>query len=288
MLSSNKKLFGTGELNFFWDFIVEEDGNLNYKKEIKENSLWLDIAVSVTDKFQFILEAKKTQLKFESLSIDSSLKYICGCTQESQVKYQNFQTQLLEAINYNLPNEVEYIIDSSKSWRNTFFRPIALSKVAQYEVKVIHLVRDGRGFMWSTIKGSNRKMEKGLDPKIPLAPFRATLNWFLTNTGAHFFQLYSSSENYCRIRYEDFVEKPRVTLQTIGQFIGIDLKDQITLVEENQDIPLANQITGNRLRKEEKITLKLDSAWQSSLKWYHKVLFWLIDWPYALLYGYNK
>ena len=269
------------------DFIEQKEEKSSYKKEIKESKFWLAVTDEIISNLDSIIEVKNNQLSFESLSLYSTFRYLVGYSQTSKIKYRNFQDQLLGAISNQVSDEVEYIIDSSKSWRNTFFRPIALSKFTQYEVKVIHLVRDGRGFMWSTMKGSNRKMEQGVNPSIPFAALRATINWLLTNTGAHLFQLFSSGKNYYRLRYEDLVEKPEMIFNQISHFIDIDLNQQITLIKEGKEIPIANQITGNRLRKQEKIILKLDSAWKTSLKWHHKLLFWLIDWPYALLYGYK-
>ena len=45
------------------------------------------------------------------------------------------------------------IVDSSKSAGETQWRAYALSEWTSLDVRIIHLIRDGRGVMWSALKG---------------------------------------------------------------------------------------------------------------------------------------
>ncbi|MBM7622982.1 sulfotransferase [Sporohalobacter salinus] len=254
VLSSNKKLFGLGELTNFLDLIEEKKSYCSCGEELKKCSFWSNI-------------------------IDKIIR---------QRNYNNnFNQNIFSFIFEEIPNDVEYVIDSSKTARTNYFRPIKLLKTTDFDVKIIHLVRDGRGCMWSNLKGSNRKMEKGLDPKLPFAAFRTIIGWPLANISAHLFQLFSTEENYYRVRYEDFVETPGKVLEKIGKFLNVNFDQQIKMLKKQKDIPVGHQLSGNRLRSKRKIILNKDVSWRNNLTLRHKLLFWCLNWPLALLYNYK-
>lgn len=285
ILNSHEKLFATGELSFFLDLIEFDHESGTHKSRVSDSEFWSEITREVLDESSDLDQLKENQLAFESvLGLKNCL---LGSPSDRALVYKEFTRKLFDTIEQHLPQDNEYIIDSSKTARLAFMRPIALSKVAQCEVKVIHLVRDGRGCIGSYLKGSNRKMEQGLDPQIPFAALRCSLTWFFAQTAAHIFQLFSSSDSYLRVRYEDFVKNPEQTLNTIGTFLNLNFADQIDMLENEQNIPFADQIAGNRVRNQPKIILKKDVSWKQQLKWYHQLLFWVLDWPYALWYGYG-
>lgn len=256
ILGSNEKIFGLGEVKFLIDSIShnkycscgEKINNCNYWSEVIEN---LDLNSEVQN--------NKVNVKINKI-------------------YQ-------EIIN-NTSDEVKYIIDSSKTARDAFFRPFLLSK--NFNVKLIHLVRDGRGCMWSNIKGSNRKMEQGLDPTLKMPSLRTSISWQLSNLSPEIFKITKNSENYLRIKYEDFVTDPEIELKRLSSYLNIDLSEQIDMLINEKEIPLGHQIAGNRLRKKKKIILKKDIEWKSNLKFYNKLIYWFLCWPFALKYGYHK
>lgn len=53
------------------------------------------------------------------------------------------------------------VIDSSKSTAPATWRALLLSSLAGLDVRLIHLVRDGRGVTWSARKGANKALESG-------------------------------------------------------------------------------------------------------------------------------
>lgn len=283
VLNCNKNVFALGEVSNLL-FLINDKGSLcSCGKHLYQCDFWNKIIRNI--KNLDISKLRKIQYRFESINGYIEYIYTKNCYQKNI--YRNFLIQLFKKIMQNVPEDVEYIIDSSKTARASFFRPIVLSKIASLNVKMIHLVRDGKGCMWSNLKGSNRRMEKGLEPHILFAALRTAISWLLANIAAHIFQITHPAEDYCRIKYEDFVGDPAGTLIKLGKFLGVSFDQQIELLNNGGSIPLGHQLSGNRLRSQKRITLQMDVEWKKKLRLYHKLLFWLLDWPLALLYGYR-
>ena len=284
VLSSHEQVFGLGELASLLDLLDSEASFCSCGKRLRDCEIWGDSVRGLAEDLEKIAELKAVQRRTESLS--GLLRHIFGHGTAREEAYRKFTQELFRGIYEKLPAEVSYVVDSSKTARKSFFRPIALSSVAGLNIKTIHLVRDGRGCMWSNLKGANRRMEMGLDPHVSLAAFRTAFSWLLANIAAHLFQLLHPKD-YCRIRYEDFVEDPAATLIRLGEFLKVDFERQIEMLSNGEEIPLGHQIAGNRLRLQKRIVLKKDVEWETKLQLHHKLLFWLLDWPLALWYGYK-
>ena len=59
------------------------------------------------------------------------------------------------------------------------------------------------------------------------------------------------------------------------------------MLANEEPVPKTHQLAGNRMRKKESIVLREDDEWKDSLRGIHDLLFWLLDWPWAIKYGYG-
>lgn len=214
ILNCNKKLFALGEIANLLSLINDRDSLCSCGRYIYQCEFWSNIIRDI--KNYDITKLERLQNNFQS--VNGYIKYNFIKSYDKDNVYRKFLVQLFNIIMENVPEEVEYIIDSSKTSRNNFFRLIILSKLAFLNVKVIHLVRDGRGCMWSNLKDSNKKMERGVNAYRPFAAFRTAVSWPMANVSAHIFQIISSKKDYCRIRYEDFIDHPNETLKKLEPF----------------------------------------------------------------------
>lgn len=89
-------------------------------------------------------------------------------------------------------------------------------------MRVIHLVRDGRGVAWSLLKGYERDAKSGLQKEIkPKSVFRTALRWSMVNLAVEYLSRKLGSEKVMRVRYEDFASDPVAVMQQIGTFSSL-------------------------------------------------------------------
>jgi hypothetical protein len=175
----------------------------------------------------------------------------------------------------------EIVTESSKSAVRGYMYTLARSP--EFDVYYVHLVRDGRGYIYSKIvtpDGAGYGKEK-----LRLPPWVLSLHWVIPNLLA--MSLCSRPRNrYLRIRYEDLVEHPVETLQQVGRFIGVDMSPVIEKVREGRPIPVAHLIGGNRLRFNPTITLQTRFAKYAVASRSSRWSFWALGGWMAFWYGY--
>jgi hypothetical protein len=177
------------------------------------------------------------------------------------------------------------IIDSSKDPVRGFL--YSFLPASEFEVQYIHLIRDGRGFVWSVTArpdgaGLGRKAKRGRPASI------RTIEWAATNLLAS--MLFSRRRSsYLKLRYEDFVADPPAALARIGAFLHIDLSPIAEDVRQGRAIPVAGHVVGgNRLRFNTAITIRADTEWEQRLPARLDWTFWALAGWLALAYGYRR
>jgi len=177
----------------------------------------------------------------------------------------------------------EVVSESSKSADRGYMYSLARS--SEFDVYYIHLVRDGRGYMFSRSSvpdGAGYGKKKEVSSAGMLA-----LRWVGPNLLA---MLLCSRprDRYLRIRYEDFVEHPVDVLEQVGRFIGLDMTPVIEKVRDRRPIPVSHLLGGNRLRFSPTITLESRftnrTPGSRRIRW----AFWVLGGWMAFLYGYQR
>lgn len=201
-------------------------------------------------------------------------------------RWTTFNRELIDAVTGTYATAPKYLIDSSKTSLPNCLRPHTLSK-ASGPITLIHLVRDGRGCMWSYVsKGSNRKLERGEQPHKPFQGVRTAVTWFLSNVAAELYRLHPHV-TYIRLRYEDLTEKPERTLRHLGTLLEFDTSPIIERLRAASHFPPIHQVAGNRMRRADAIRLQPDTRWRAELPARYRVLFFAVNWFLALRYGYH-
>ncbi len=154
------------------------------------------------------------------------------------------------------------IVDSSKGVERAY----VLSLIPEIDLRVIQLVRDPRGVVWSHKKAFKKDIENGLPRDIQSQPaWRAALYWCRINMEANWLRQRLGPEKALLIRYEDFMTDTLPVLQNIGDFIGLDLTDIQRMVNEGEKLYFDHTIAGNRVRMKGKLELKFDQEWRHNL-----------------------
>jgi len=187
--------------------------------------------------------------------------------------------------------DADWVVDSSKSGRHAAGRFWALRNVADLDIQVIHLVRDGRDVLNSVVeKGTNWAAEEFRKEKTFRAE-RAIVGWVLANGLAWTLGLGLDEDRYLRVRFEDLLSQPESVLQRIGAFMGEDLSHVIDRVSAGGSFSVGHNVGGNRLRKKERILLRRKEnvrrqPWKG-LSPYHRSLFGLLGQWLNQSFGYT-
>jgi len=151
-------------------------------------------------------------------------------------------------------------------------------------IRFIHLVRDGRSFFGS----ETGPIPQGVEAGTPLqrTPPAVIARWMLFHLAA-ILLCSRGPDTYLRVRFEDVLQRPRETLGTIQEFLGIDLTDAIELIETHRPFPMVHLCAGNRARLAGSLVVRPQMATPPPLSRTHTVLFWAMAGWLALLFGYR-
>lgn len=154
------------------------------------------------------------------------------------------------------------IVDSSKAVE----RALALSLIPDVDLRIIQLVRDPRGVVWSHKKAFAKDVEHGLPRDIrPQPAWRAALYWCRINMHADWLRRRLGPEKALFLRYEDFMLDTPSALKTIGSFVGIDLENVQHTINDGGKLYFDHTIAGNRVRMKGELKLKYDQEWRQKL-----------------------
>jgi hypothetical protein len=150
------------------------------------------------------------------------------------------------------------IVDSSKGLE----RALALSLIPDIDMKIIQLVRDPRGVVWSHKKAFTKDLKHGLPRDIRSQPaWRATLYWCRMNLQTDWLRRRVGPEKSMLVRYEDFMLQTLPVLQKIGNFIGVDLLSVQQAIKQEEKLHFGHTIAGNRVRMQGELRLRFDQDW---------------------------
>lgn len=177
----------------------------------------------------------------------------------------------------------EIVSESSKNAVRGYL--YSRSRSSEFDVYYLHLVRDGRGYMYS--KTTVPDGTGAENSRLVVSPWEITARWVVPNLLA---QLLCSrpKDHYLRIRYEDFVARPVEVLREIGRFLGLDMGPVEQSVREGRSIPIAHLLGGNRLRFRPSITLESRFASVALESRQSRWAFWTLGGWMAYWYGYLR
>jgi len=205
----------------------------------------------------------------------------------SQVKerriYTKFIGELLSGICNTLGNGI--LIDSTKNSYPFAWRALALYRLCGLDVRLIHLVRDGRGVINSKIKGNNKKMKIGLHGKEPFSAYRGLIGWILSNLFVIITRMFLPKGCYHLVRYEDLILNPDNELNKMGQFLHLDFSEVIERIQDGKVFNVGHLVAGNRITEKKTISIETRSVKDVRLAPHIKFLYYLLGWPIIAYLG---
>ena len=155
---------------------------------------------------------------------------------------------------------VSVVVDSSKNVSNlaVYLR----NKPDDWEVKVIHILRDPRATATSMIKGCKRA-----GVTVP-SFYRASLGWLRVNRLLHGIVQTLPVEDSLTFGFEAFCAKPQQVLLQAEKILGLELK----LSDLSEHSGLRHDIGGSRSVSTEvgRIDIRLDRSWKNEMNCFRK------------------
>lgn len=175
-------------------------------------------------------------------------------------EYGRLTLSLLEAVREVAGKPV--LVDSSKIPA----RAMALSWIPGIDLRLLHLVRDGRGVAYSLSKAYSRDVRAGLQKEFEGHPVTRTASrWVVSNLAADLVRRRVEDDDARVLRYEDLMTEPGEVLGLVGETMGVDLAPLIERLERGESFATGHTIAGNRVRMSGAIRPRLDEAWREEL-----------------------
>lgn len=146
------------------------------------------------------------------------------------------------------------VVDISKNP----LRALALEKNPDIDLRMVHLVRDGRAVAWSLKKNAKQQNRKR-------PTWRAAMFWIVINRLTNLVR--GKVEHNTVIKYEDFIKKPGEVLNQIGLMSDIDFSSIVNKIGENDDFEIKHVMAGNAIRKASTIKFQTtdSDSWKKKL-----------------------
>jgi hypothetical protein len=177
-----------------------------------------------------------------------------------------------------------YVVDNSHDMAPA----LLVRKTPGLHSRVLHLVRDSRGFAFSVSKRVLRA-EATTAPAYMTrySPVRASGEWMIANLPYHTVKI--SSPPQLRVKYESLVAAPNDEIARIAEFLGLTLKPSQRSVVDGDlvEIGANHMVSGNphRLGRKE-IHLRLDEEWRTKMRRRDRIVVTVLTSPLTLAYGY--
>ena len=177
------------------------------------------------------------------------------------------------------------IVDSSKRPA----RALALSMIPGIDVRLIHLVRDVRGVVWSAKKRLKQDERGGVSNEDRgKTLLRSVAVWNIVNRLSEYVCRQLPALHTSQVRYEDYVTRPMDVLDRIGKVADLDFSAVGAKLAAGTPLEIGHAIAGNRMRMSTEIRLRADTEWISRLSPWDRRVCWALAGRQLKRYGYDR
>jgi hypothetical protein len=289
MLGESGDFFSGGELRYIWDRGLQWRYLCGCGRELPVCPVWSAVVEQAFgSRFEADRQAEElTEARFQvmrSFRIAGNLRRTApGPFGWAPLdNYTSTMKQLYHAIGDVTGASV--VVDSSKFAQDA----AVLRLVDGVDPYFVHLVRDVRGVAYSNLRVRNSVPDPNRRVEMErMTPTRSALRWSRFNIAADLVRARTGRHRSMLLRYEDLIESPRRSLQTI--FSLAQAKEDLGMFVDEHTIRRGGNHTvwGNPIRFQQgESTLKLDDEWRSRLGTIDRLKTTALALPLLLRYGY--
>ena len=256
IINQSPETFSIGEFMFF-DEWVQKNHLCSCNKNVSQCTFWNEIV----DKYErSAIGTKGPQKIVDRFTLKSSF------SADEISSYNQLNYRLLSEV--QLKSGSKLIIDSSKS----VSRLKLLHLSGLFDIKVIHLIRNGWDYVSSGKKPKRRTSQEAKKFTQESAVWKSALRWFLTNKILEKF-IKKNNVPSLVIRYEDLCNHTSETIGKLNEFLNLNIMEDLTEL----DLTDIHNISGSRWRHNDHLTIKSSSSFMDNkLNTFEKWCFRLI------------
>jgi UDP-N-acetylglucosamine transferase subunit ALG13 len=163
---------------------------------------------------------------------------------------------------------------------------LLLTRMQDADVRVVHLVRDSRGVVFSWQKHVGKPDRPGTpDQMLRYSVLSASARYLGYNLMTHGFR--SLGTPYLMVRYEDLVTRPARELKRILRGMGDEARSLDFVEEHTVALKPTHTVDGNPMRfSEGKVALRADDEWRRSMRGTDRAVVTALTAPLLVRYGY--
>jgi UDP-N-acetylglucosamine transferase subunit ALG13 len=256
--------FSVGEVRDIWHRGVIENRLCGCGASFHDCEIWSEVGKEAFGGWEHLNLREVTRLRSRldrPWAVPSVLTSKASPTRDADVgAYVGYLERLYDAIHRVTGASV--IVDSSKI--PTY--ALLLRQVPNIDLRILHLVRDPRGVVYSWQKQVVRADGGGRDEMLRYGVASASARYLFYNGLAHGMRALGSSYRF--VRYEDLIADPLGTLRGTLAFAGLpsDAQTLSFLHGRSADLGPNHTVDGNPMRLQTgPIELRPDEAWREGM-----------------------
>jgi hypothetical protein len=285
ILGEVNSFFLVGELRYVWDRGLIENRLCSCGVSFGECHVWQEI---MTEAFgdgahvdaQRLIGLRERELRTRHL-LAPSLNVV-RTRIDRMGEYQSTLERLYRAVRDVRRSRV--VVDTSKFPSYGY----VLQHTPGIELYVLHLVRDPRAVAYSWESRRKPKMDRQDGPSKSMTPHgfvESSLVWDEWNLAIENVWR-RKPERYMLLRYEDFVQSPRSTVQDVLRFLGEEAESPF-LGEREIAMGAPHTFSGNPDRFQSgTTTIKPDDGWRGNMSVTRQAMVAALTWPGLMRYEY--
>ncbi len=285
MLGAFDGFTGVGELRYVWQMGLLENRLCECGQPFRLCPFWQRVGEEAFDgwnvDFHRVLTVKNRLERHRALP---ALWRRVGGTKPELLWYADILTRLYNGI--QAVTGASVIVDSSKIPPYLFM----LRRVSGVDLRLLHLVRDPRGVVYSWKKRVPRPDVPDGETYMPTFSTSKSVGlWIDYNLMYHLAGLSGTPRMF--LRYEDFIAAPRESMTRVLEFVGAEVSEQKLHALGQPRVPVrgSHAIGGNPVRfGAREMVLKLDLDWKTELPPAVRRSVYAATLPLARTYGYSS
>lgn len=261
VLSQVEGAFTVGEIKNIWLRSFQENQLCGCGRKFNECDVWKRIIDKTGITESFSVNMHKLSREVDRYKKIPQILYpsIRGNVLNNKfLSYQNGLEKLYKAI-FESENP-EFIIDSSKSPNYAMH----LMSLKDFDVHVLHLVRDSRAVANSRLRKKKRPEIHWKDEYMAVTPaYKTALQWNMMNFAM---DSLAKNGNYTLVRYEHFMDNPVEVVEQVLADMSVNDKDLSFIDDKKITLGVDHTVSGNPMRfKVGEIELRVDDKWKEEL-----------------------